>query len=162
LLSHNITALPAMEENASFPDSWASEKPRAPEATTRVLPAEQALPIAKRGDKAEPPMFAEPVPGAAYLQMGAVDKGMAMVLTAVLPATLKLYFADDATGLCAFFGCSANELAAGADGGLRARALADLFRNGPVLGDPSRCSFRGSHQVIWLTHEDKFRCLRAR
>ena len=70
----------------------------------------------------------------------------------VWPATLRLYLADDATELCAFFGCSANELAAGADGGLRARALTDLFRNGAVLGDPSRCSFRGSHQVIWLTH----------
>ena len=117
-----------------------------------MLPAEPALPMAKRDNKAEPPMFAEPVPGAAYLRMGAVDKGMAMVLAAGLPTTLRLYFADDTTGLCAFLGCSANEVAAGADGGLRARALADLFRNGAVLGDPSRCSFRGSHQVIWLTH----------
>jgi cell division septation protein DedD len=54
------------------------------EATTSVLPAEPGLPIAKRDNKPEPPMFAEPVPGAVYLQMGAVDKGMAMVFAAGL------------------------------------------------------------------------------
>ena len=54
------------------------------EATTSVLPAEPGLPIAKRDNKPEPPLFAEPVPGAVYLQMGAVDKGMAMVFAAGL------------------------------------------------------------------------------
>jgi cell division septation protein DedD len=54
------------------------------EATTSVLPAEPALPILKRDNKPEPPMFAEPLPGAVYLQMGAVDKGMAMVFAAGL------------------------------------------------------------------------------
>jgi len=54
------------------------------EATTGVLPAEPALPIAKRDNKPEPPMFAEPLPGAVYIQMGAVDKGMAMVFAAGL------------------------------------------------------------------------------
>jgi cell division septation protein DedD len=54
------------------------------EATTSVLPAEPALPIAKRDNKPEPPMFAEPLPGAVYIQMGAVDKGMAMVFAAGL------------------------------------------------------------------------------
>ena len=54
------------------------------EATTSVLPAEPALPIIKRDNKPEPPMFAEPVPGAVYMQMGAVDKGMAMVFAAGL------------------------------------------------------------------------------
>jgi len=54
------------------------------EATTSVLPTEPGLPIAKRDNKPEPPMFAEPIPGAVYLQMGAVDKGMAMVFAAGL------------------------------------------------------------------------------
>jgi cell division septation protein DedD len=54
------------------------------EATTSVLPAEPALPLAKRDNKPEPPMFAEPLPGAVYIQMGAVDKGMAMVFAAGL------------------------------------------------------------------------------
>ena len=54
------------------------------EATTSVLPAEPALPIAKRDNRPEPPMFAEPLPGAVYIQMGAVDKGMAMVFAAGL------------------------------------------------------------------------------
>jgi cell division septation protein DedD len=54
------------------------------EATTSVLPAEPALPIAKRDNKPEPPLFAEPLPGAVYIQMGAVDKGMAMVFAAGL------------------------------------------------------------------------------
>ena len=49
-----------------------------------MLPAEPALPIAKRDNKPEPPMFAEPLPGAVYMQMGAVDKGMAMVFAAGL------------------------------------------------------------------------------
>jgi len=54
------------------------------EATTSVLPAEPALPLAKRDNKPEPPMFVEPLPGAVYIQMGAVDKGMAMVFAAGL------------------------------------------------------------------------------
>ena len=54
------------------------------EATTSVLPAEPALPIAKRDNKPEPPIFAQPLPGAVYIQMGAVDKGMAMVFAAGL------------------------------------------------------------------------------
>jgi cell division septation protein DedD len=54
------------------------------EATTSVLPTEPGLPIAKRDNKPEPPLFAEPIPGAVYLQMGAVDKGMAMVFAAGL------------------------------------------------------------------------------
>jgi cell division septation protein DedD len=54
------------------------------EATTSVLPAEPGLPIANRDNKPEPPMFAEPLPGAVYIQMGAVDKGMAMVFAAGL------------------------------------------------------------------------------
>ena len=54
------------------------------EATTSVLPAEPGLPIAKRDNKPEPPMFSEPLPGAVYMQMGAVDKGMAMVFAAGL------------------------------------------------------------------------------
>src|SRR5712691_9254621 len=53
-------------------------------AATSVLPAEPVLPILKRDNKPEPPMFAEPLPGAVYLQMGAVDKGMAMVFAAGL------------------------------------------------------------------------------
>jgi len=54
------------------------------EATTSVLPAEPALATVKHDNKPEPPMFAEPLPGAVYLQMGAVDKGMAMVFAAGL------------------------------------------------------------------------------
>jgi hypothetical protein len=54
------------------------------EATTTVLPPEPVLPVAKHDTKPEPPMFAEPTPGAVYLQMGAVDKGMAMVFAAGL------------------------------------------------------------------------------
>jgi cell division septation protein DedD len=54
------------------------------EATTSVLPAEPVLPTLKRDNKPEPPMFADPQPGAVYLQMGAVDKGMAMVFAAGL------------------------------------------------------------------------------
>jgi cell division septation protein DedD len=54
------------------------------EATTSVLPAEPSLSIAKPDNKPEPPMFAEPLPGAVYIQMGAVDKGMAMVFAAGL------------------------------------------------------------------------------
>jgi cell division septation protein DedD len=84
------TAAPKPVQLPPAPPPVAAITPVAPaatpviEATTSVLPAEPALPIAKRDNKAEPPMFAEPVPGAVYLQMGAVDKGMAMVFAAGL------------------------------------------------------------------------------
>src|SRR5713101_3958353 len=54
------------------------------EAKPVQRPPEPALPLAKRDNKPEPPMFAEPLPGAVYIQMGAVDKGMAMVFAAGL------------------------------------------------------------------------------
>ncbi len=78
--------LPPVPSVAASPVSAPAATPATPmiEATTSVLPAEPALPIAKRDNKPEPPMFAEPLPGAVYIQMGAVDKGMAMVFAAGL------------------------------------------------------------------------------
>src|ERR1700674_1216675 len=73
-----------------------------------------------------------------------------------------LYFADHAPELRAFFRCSANELVAGANRRVRTRALAEFLGNSAILGNPGGCSFRGSHQVKWLTHEYKIRSLRAR
>jgi cell division septation protein DedD len=78
--------LPPAPPVAASPVPAPAAPPATPmiEATTSVLPAEPALPIAKRDNKPEPPMFAEPLPGAVYIQMGAVDKGMAMVFAAGL------------------------------------------------------------------------------
>ena len=77
------TAAPKPVQLPPAPPVAAAPAP-AIEATTSVLPAEPALPIAKRDNKPEPPTFAEPLPGAVYIQMGAVDKGMAMVFAAGL------------------------------------------------------------------------------
>ena len=81
--------IPVAPVDAAIPPPAPAETP-APaatpviEATTSVLPAEPSLPLVKRDNKPEPPMFAEPLPGAVYMQMGAVDKGMAMVFAAGL------------------------------------------------------------------------------
>lgn len=49
------------------------------EATTTVLPPEPAVAPAKNEVKLDAPIFADPSAGAVYLQMGAVDKGMAVI-----------------------------------------------------------------------------------
>ena len=76
-----VAAPPAAETQTQTPAPAATP---VIEATTSVLPAEPAFPTPKRDNKPEPPMFADPLPGAVYLQMGAVDKGMAMVFAAGL------------------------------------------------------------------------------
>jgi cell division septation protein DedD len=80
------TAAPKAKQLAPRAAAASAPAPATPviEATTSVLPAEPGLPIAKRDSKPEPPMFAEPLPGAVYIQMGAVDKGIAMVFAAGL------------------------------------------------------------------------------
>lgn len=77
-------APPAPAETPAAAETPAPAATPVIEATTSVLPAEPTLPTVKRDNKPEPPMFAEPLPGAVYLQMGAVDKGMAMVFAAGL------------------------------------------------------------------------------
>jgi cell division septation protein DedD len=48
------------------------------DATTTVLPPEPV--VAARNDvKLDAPIFADPTAGAVYLQMGAVEKGMAVI-----------------------------------------------------------------------------------
>ena len=49
------------------------------EATTTVLPPEPVIPATKNDAKMEAPIFADPTAGAVYLQMGAVEKGMAVI-----------------------------------------------------------------------------------
>jgi len=49
------------------------------EATTTVLPPEPVIPATKNDAKMEAPIFADPTIGAVYLQMGAVEKGMAVI-----------------------------------------------------------------------------------
>ncbi len=86
---------PAAPAVAPASATTASSTPTAPMATapeaTIVLPGQIANPPgvnspAARADPAaqaaanEPPLFADPQPGALYLQMGAVDKGIAVVL----------------------------------------------------------------------------------
>jgi len=80
------TAAPKAKQLAPRATAASAPAPATPviEATTSVLPAEPGLPIAKRDNQPEPPMFAAPLPGAVYIQMGAVDKGIAMVFAAGL------------------------------------------------------------------------------
>jgi cell division septation protein DedD len=49
------------------------------EATTTVLPPEPVVAAAKNDARLDAPIFADPTAGAVYLQMGAVDKGMAVI-----------------------------------------------------------------------------------
>ena len=64
------------------PPVAAPPAPAAPpmiEATTAVLPPEPVVAAAKNDVKLDAPIFADPTAGAVYLQMGAVDKGMAVI-----------------------------------------------------------------------------------
>ena len=67
---------------ASAPNTVVAATAPAPavQAPTPVLEATIAVPSKKAETKAEPPVFNEPVTGATYLQMGAVDEGIAMLL----------------------------------------------------------------------------------
>jgi hypothetical protein len=66
---------------------------------------------------------------------------------------LPFNFAYYAAGFGVVFGCPANELAIRTNRGLRTLALAYLFGDSPILSNPSRCSFCGSHQVKWFGHD---------
>ncbi|MEO8051713.1 MAG: hypothetical protein ABI833_14945 [Acidobacteriota bacterium] len=73
----NPASLPAAAPPAAAPASAAAEFP---EASILVPPIADLAPLAKNSKPAAP-LFAEPEMGKVYIQIGAVERGMAMLLT---------------------------------------------------------------------------------
>ena len=72
-------AQPPVAAAAPAPTPAPAEPAPVIDATTTVLPPEPVVATAKSDARLDAPIFADPVAGSVYLQMGAVDKGMAVI-----------------------------------------------------------------------------------